>query len=252
MPQFRAQPPNKDVAARLMRDKVREGVPDGSDYLDVTHQIRRLGVDAVRDIAAAQGVSRSKRTIRRWRQYNCFPKALSTVETLVRRQDQLQRLAERDHPAAPPEQTPTQAAQSLNMPPTALDRYRTDPNYTLPAATQNVLAGADVAQSRASVGIPVNRNTGDVLRSAKLKARGQVWVKGDTGSDEYRAHRNVDIQLDKDTTNAILTATEEGDYDAARAAAEEFLSTHHAGCAGYDDNYGWHFDDLDDFDLDFN
>ena len=37
--------------------------------------------------------------------------------------------------------------------------------------------------------------------------------------------------------------------DAALAAIEEFLSTNHAVCDGYGDEFGWHWENLDGFEI---
>jgi len=192
-------------------------------------------VKEVRGIAAGLGIARSERTIRRWRKEGRIPH--TAVETLVQRADQVTRHGGIE-----------EAAQQLGRTVPTMTTWLTDPDHELTPQARQQISDRDRTERRSSAGIPVKKD-GSLARLPKLVASGNVWVKGDTDSDTYFAHRNVDVLLDEETAEAILAASEAGDYFGARQAAEAFLSEYHAGCAGYSDEHGWHFDDLDEFKL---
>lgn len=238
MPQFRPQrPPDPQVVADRMRSEVHDGVPDTTIHLSASKQIERLGADETLQAAIKAGQARSPRTVRRWRQQGRIPDP--NIAALVQRADQVKRWGGE-----------AEAAKKLGISEQNVREYLDNPGHQLPPAAVSAADRADRHDKRSKAGIPVDRN-GRLARLPRLKASGTVWVKGDTDSETYEAHRNVDILLDEDTAEAILTAAELGDYDAAREAAEEYLSTHHAGCNGYGDDMGWHFEDLDSFDLEW-
>jgi hypothetical protein len=236
MPQWRPPTPKDPADAQnRMRQEVRDGVPSGTSYLSTAKQLERLGTAEVRRIAEQMGIARSDSTLRRWRREGRIP--IADLATAVKRHDQVQRMG--GHAGA---------AEQMGRSKRTIDRWLADPNHKLLGDAQKRVDGRDLAQSRSRAGVPVN-HAGSVTKLPTLSASGPVTVKGDTDSEEYHADRNVDVVLDEATTEAILAAAEAGDYDGARRAAEEYLSTHYAGCAGYGEDYGWHFDDLDGFEL---
>lgn len=236
MPQFRAvQPADPEVVAEQKRAEIRKGVPTATDHLSVTAMIQRIGVDEVRRIAADLGMARSARSVRRWRYEGRVPH--SVIAELVKRVDQIERLG-----------GPDRAADELGAPPEAIQQWLSDPNAELPEPAVEAVVGHDRAESRTRAGIPVDR-TGRPTRRPRLVASGYANVKGDTSSEDDERDRSIDITIDEDLADRILSATEEGDLDGALEAAEEFLSTNHASASGYGDDYGWHFESLDAFEL---
>jgi hypothetical protein len=236
MPQFKAtQAPDPEVVAAQKRDEIRKGVTTGAEHLSITAMIRRLGVEQVREIAAGLGLARSARSVRRWRYESRVPN--SVIAELVKRVDQIDRLGGAEA-----------AADELGTPPDTIQQWLSNPDAELPKPAVETVAGHDRAEARTRAGIPVDR-TGRPTRRPRLVASGYANVKGDTSSEDDSRDRSVDITIDEGLADSILTATEAGDLDTALADVEEYLSTNHASASGYGDDYGWHFESLDAFEL---
>ncbi|SFE69516.1 hypothetical protein SAMN04487819_1282 [Actinopolyspora alba] len=239
MPQFRKEGVRKDPAVReaAMRDAVRNGVDVGTDYASVRAQLHRLGKDGVRAAAQAAGhTPPSDRTIRRWAQQNRIPH--ERVAEAAQRADRVTRLGGVEA-----------AAQQAGRSPKTVRDWMSNLDRQMRGDAQSAMDSADTADRRSAAGIPVT-SSGTPARGAVLFASGDVNVKGSSSSSAYERYRNVlGHSLDVGTTQRIVEAMEAGDEDAARTAAEEFLSTGYAECEGYGPDFGWHFESLDNFQL---
>jgi hypothetical protein len=244
MPQFRHRPgaPGPDPAVQLDRalTLVNEGVDVGEEHVTVRAQLHRLGYDEVRQLAAKirgdaeDSTWPSDRTLRRWGQEGRVPDA--ALAEAIRRADQVARLGGVD-----------EAARQLGRSRSTVYRWRR--GEKVGADTADRVSKRDTAERRSSAGIPVNSD-GEVIQPGWLNASGDVEVKGTSTSDTYERHRNIyGIQLDLETTRALVEARENGDEQGALAAIEAYLSTDYAQCEGYGDDYGWHFQNLDSFDV---
>lgn len=238
MPQFRYKPgaqrnPAAIRAANL--DSVHRGIEVGEEHVTVRAQIQRVGRDEVRRLARAAGRKPpADRTLRRWAKNDRIPN--DGLGQLVRRADQVQRAGGEDA-----------AARTWGRTVRTVRAWKTDPDRDLRDDAQDKVDQSDLATRRTAAGIP-NVN-GQINRPATVRVSGDVWVKGTSSSPTYEAHRNVDKTLDMDTTQRVVEARERGDEATALASIEEFLSQNHAACEGYGDEFGWHWDNLDSFDL---
>jgi len=242
MPQRRAtRPPDPQVVAARMTELVREGLPDTRSHLSVTAQIQRLGVPAVLGLTDSLGEPRSDRTVRRWRQENRIPD--ERIATVVARADQVGRRGGVEA-----------AADAFGVAAAAVTSWLADPDEELDEPAQQQVETHDRVERRTAAGLAVKQD-GRLARRPRLFVEGDVWVKGDTDSDTYRAHRRVGfgdaVLLNDETAEAVLDACDRGDSAAALRAIEAYLSEYHAGCAGYGDDLGWHFEDLDAFRLEW-
>ncbi|GLY54825.1 hypothetical protein [Lentzea sp. NBRC 102530] len=236
MPQFKpVQKADPTIIANQKREVVRNGVHTGADHLSVTAMIQRLGTDEVRRIAAELGLARSARSVRRWRYEGRVPHSL--ISEMVKRVDQIDRMGGTEA-----------AAEEIGVPVEAVEAWTTSPDAELPEPATEAVTHHDRAESRTRAGIPVDR-TGRPTRTPRLVISGHASVKGESSSDDDERDRSVNVTIDEDLADSILTATESGDLDSALQAAEEYLSTEHAGCSGYGEDFGWHWESLDAFEL---
>lgn len=238
MPQFRRKPGqqrNPNAMRADMLNSVHRGIDVGEEHVSVRAQIKRLGRDEVRKAAEAVGRKPpSDRTLRRWAKNNRIPHP--ELRELVRRADQVQRAGGDEA-----------AAQKWGRSVRTIRSWKSNPNHSLRDDAQDKVAETDLATRRSAAGIP-NVN-GRITKPATVTVSGDVWVKGTSSSPTYEAHRNVDKTLDLETTERVVEARERGDEAAALAAIEEFLSTNHAVCDGYGDEFGWHWENLDSFEI---
>ncbi len=238
MPQFRRKPGQQrdtNAVRADMLDSVRRGVDVGEEHVTVRAQIKRVGRDEIRK--AAESIGRkppSDRTLRRWSKNDRIPH--DELGELVTRADQVQRAGGEEA-----------AAQKWGRTARTVRAWKTNPNRDMRDDAQDKVEETDLADRRSAAGIP-NVN-GRISKPATVNVSGDVWVKGTSSSPTYEAHRNVDKTLDMETTERVVEAREQGDEAAALAAIEEYLSQNHAACEGYGDEFGWHMDNIDNFDV---
>lgn len=240
MPQFRRKPGqqrNANAVRADMLSSVHQGIDVGEEHVTVRAQIKRLGKDEIRKAAASVGGEEgwpSDRTLRRWAKNNRIPNG--DLAELVTRADKVQRAGGDEA-----------AAKKWGRSVRTVRAWKTTPDRELRDDAQEKVEETDLATRRSAAGIP-NVN-GRISKAATVTVSGDVWVKGTSSSPTYEAHRNVEKTLDMETTERVVEARERGDEAAALAAIEEFLSQNHAACEGYGDEFGWHWDNLDSFEI---
>lgn len=225
-----------------MRDAVRNGIDVGTEqwhqHTSVRAQIQRIGKDGIRRAARAAGYPPpSDRTIRRWAQHDRVPH--ERVSEAVRRADRVTRMG-----------GVHAAAQRAGRATKTITEWLSNPDRNMGSDALEAVDEVETEQRRSAAGIPLT-TSGQIARPAKLTASGVANVKGTSTSSTYEHRRNIRLlELDIDTTNSIVTAMERGDPDAAQSAIESYLSTNHAQCEdGYTEDAGWHFMDLNTFEI---
>lgn len=205
-------------------------------------QLNEIGYDAVRKAATDAGRKPpSARTFRRWRQQNRIPDV--NVAKLVARRDEIKRLG-----------GTADAAQQLGRSERAVRDYQAGRTRNLRPDARSRLVDAKAAQRLIDSGIDTSTATPTIRFYADVHAR-------DSGEGyDYRSRKEFSFggsdpkdhtPMSHDQITALGRALADDDYARATALLEEHASTNFALFDDYDDTFGFHFDRISDFRIDW-